>query len=169
MRRAYVLQAATLLSLSIAAAIVLWPTVWRLGWATSVLSKEVPPPGGELAAVGKYLWDAATVWWLHLSNHPPATMGDWLSIVVVSAFAAFALIVVIAKALIMALLGAALLGGFVGVTLARVRPRGVAIDFFGAAAGLLKRMSRLWFAEFLIAVAGVVALDAVVLALNVRG
>lgn len=169
MKGSHVLQAATLLAFSIVAAIVLWPTVWRLGWATSVLSKQMPPPGGELAAVGKYLQDAATLWWLHLNNHPPATIGDWLSVAVVSAFATLALILVISKALLMALLGAGLLGGLLGTGLARGRTDKAGRDVLVSAAGLLKSLSRWWLAELLIAVAGVVALDAVVLALNVHG
>jgi len=162
------LPAVLVLALSIVAAVAVYPTPYRLGWATGVLGLEIPPTADEPAAIGRYVFELASVWWGGVNAHPQQSAWDWIAVVGVSAFAGTALIVVIAKAVVFALMTAAALGAACGAVVARFGGSFVAWELFKSrVAPLIRRAARFWLAEFFLVMAGIVALDAVALALRV--
>lgn len=156
------------LALSIAAAVAVWPTSYRLGWAASLLGREIPPAAEEPAAIGQYVFELTSAWWGRVNAHPPQTAWDWVAVIGLSAFASTALITVIAKAVVFALVTAAGLGAACGAVVTRFGGSFVAWELFWLrVAPLMRRAMRFWLAEFFLVMAGIVALDAVALALRV--
>lgn len=166
--RVKVLPAALVLVLSIAAAIAVWPTSYRMGWAIALLGREIAPAGEEPAAIGRYLFELASAWWGRVNAHPPQSVGDWVGVAGLSALAGGALMAVIAKAVVLALLIAAGLGAACGVMFTRFGRSLVAWELFRLrVAPLLRWAVHLWLAEFFLVMAGIIALDAMALALRV--
>jgi hypothetical protein len=162
------LPAVLVLALSIAAAVAVWPTSYRLGWAASLLGREIPPAAEEPAAIGRYVFELASVWWGRVNAHPPQSAWDWIAVVGLSAFAGAALVAVIAKAVVFALMTAAALGAACGAVVTRFGGSLVAWELFRLRVEpLMRRAVRFWSAEFFLVMAGIVALDAVALALRV--
>jgi hypothetical protein len=161
------LPAAIVLTLSIAAAVAAWPTSYRLGWALSLLGREMPPAGDEPVAIGRYVFELASAWWGRLNAHPPQSALDWVAVAGVSGFAGAALIAVIAKAVVLALMTAAGLGAACGAMVARFGGPFAWPLLRLRVAPVLRWAVRFWLAEFFLVMAGIVALDAVALALRV--
>ncbi len=165
--RVRLLPALLVLALSIAAAVAVYPTSYRFGWATGVLGREMPTTGEEPAAIGHYVFELASTWWGRVNAHPPQSAWDWIAVVGVSAFAGTALIAVLAKAVVFALMTADGFGAACGALVTRFNGSFVAWDLFRLrVAPLLRRSMRFWLAEFFLVMAGIVALDAVALALR---
>ncbi|SKA40395.1 hypothetical protein SAMN02745126_06344 [Enhydrobacter aerosaccus] len=168
MTRNVVKQAFMLLLASIFMAVVAWPTAYRYGWGTAILGLEVAPAGQELQAVGTFIREKASIWWIAANSHPPQSVAEWILLVALSAFAAFALLIVIAKVALVALAAAFAFGAGVGVLASGRAPLADRQHALRRLAQLLRLQARFWLSEILLVIAGVVALEAAALALRVH-
>jgi hypothetical protein len=139
-----------------------------------ILGRELPDSLLEWpAALGSHLYDGLMTWWGAFNLHPPASGWDWLAILALCGFALMALAVVALKAIVfftVAVAGLAFVAGSsVAGALTRGRNRRMALRSLRRVARLLGVAARLGTAEFLLALAAVVAFDAAALALRVAG
>jgi hypothetical protein len=156
-----------LLLFSVASAVMVWPTTWRVGWANHILNLQVEPFSGATGAASRWVMDLVVTWWGRLNDHPPASIGDWLGIFGVSGFAGLALLIVIGKALALMTLLAFAAGAAVGALATRL---GTSINgwrlYSAMLLPLLRAIGRFWIIELLVVVAAIVALDAIAMALR---
>ena len=155
---------AMVLGTSALAALLLWPTGYRLGFGLELLSRDAPPLERTPEVWVSYLMDRAAVWWGEVSSRP--TNGwDWLVAIGLAGLGILGLVLVLAKAAGTLLLGGLLIGYHAGMRLGAARHRAARV----ASLRLLRRFGRLWFSELLLVVAVIVAFDGATLALQVTG
>jgi hypothetical protein len=152
------------LSVSVVAALLLWPTAYRLGFGLDLLGREAPPLERAPGVGANYLLDQLAVWWGAVSSRPTQAW-DWVPALSLGALGVLGLLVVIAKVAGTFVLGGLLVGYHSGIRLGAARHRAAQ----AAALRLLRRFGRLWLSELLLVVAVIVAFDAATLALQVAG